>query len=341
MRLKILAMSEMAMIKLSIKTASDLCPAVFIVVVNYNCASETIACMQSLKKISYPNFKIVIIDNASSDGSFEEVQKHLNSQAIEGAVLDNSHNDVMVDLGKTILMQARENGGYGAGNNIGIRYALKSGADYVLVLNNDTVVSPDFLEPLVCACEEDRSIGIASSKIYFYDRPDVLWFNGGKFHSLTAKVEHVGFGKKDAGQVSFSNNTFISGCCLFVPRKTFEEVGLINEEYFMYVEDLEFSQRVLSAGRTLKIIEQSHVWHKVGASTGGRFSSFSTYWRARNMTMFLLRQGGMGMINFFAVLMFNSRFFLSLVCNRKLSLITMQVKGIRDAFTGQRLDCAA
>lgn len=265
------------------------CPKSSIVLLNYNSADDTIGCLQSLFRISYPNYNIVLIDNNSSDDSIEKIRQYLRSKHIYFSYLDTNPAENLTETNRLPLItiiQSGRNGGYGFGNNIGIKYALAHCADYVLVLNNDTIVDSGFLEPLVEMCEADKKIGIASSKIYFHDSPDVLWFNGGRFLPVTAKVEHVNFKERDIGQKTPKENTFISGCLWLIPRQVFEKVGFINEDYFMYVEDLEYCHRVLAEGYTLKVCEKSRILHKVGASTGGNFSEFSVFWMARNKVMF-------------------------------------------------------
>lgn len=268
---------------------TDILPQVSIILLNYQGADDTIACLKSLQKITYPNYRIVVVDNASPDDSMEQLSNYLKSQNSDEMTVFDSPDEAMLSSHsptKFSLLQTGHNGGYGHGNNVGIKYALKNGGDYVLVLNNDTVVDPGFLEPMVQMCENDSSIGIASGKIYFYDRPDVIWFNGGKFHPCTAKVEHVNFNEKDTGQIPPEEITFISGCMWLIPKKIFVEVGYINEDYFMYVEDLEFCQRVMALEYKLEICQLSHVWHKVGSSSG-HWSTFFAYWMAKNKMRFI------------------------------------------------------
>lgn len=264
-------------------------PTVIIIILNYNGAPDTIDCLQSLLKISYPKYRVIIIDNDSSDDSFETIEQFLRFKSIDHLVSGHPEADKnMTDkLPFVTLIRNDKNGGYGYGNNVGIQYALENNADYVLILNNDTIVSPDFLEPLVQMCEDDDRIGIVTGKIYFHDRSDIIWFNGGKFNPYTAKVEHIHFNEKDVGQKAPGENTFISGCMWLIPRKVVENVGCLNEEYFMYVEDLEYCQRILNQGYTLKVCENSKLWHKVGSSSGGNFSKFSVFWMARNKVIFI------------------------------------------------------
>jgi GT2 family glycosyltransferase len=258
---------------------------VSIVLLNYNGYKDTIDCFKSLQKITYQNYDVIIVDNDSPNKSMDKIIEYMKNNDIDYDFY-LSPGDAMSEnpvTSKVHLIQSGENKGYGHGNNIGIKYTLQNNADYTLVLNNDTIVTPDFLEPMVTMCENDKNIGIASGKILFYDKPDTIWFNGGSYSPCTAKVKHFNFNEKDIGQVPKEPITFISGCMWLIPRKTFEKVGYINENYFMYVEDLEFCQRVLKKGYKLKVTKDGNVYHKVGSSTGGQFLSFSVYWRVRNM----------------------------------------------------------
>jgi GT2 family glycosyltransferase len=310
-------------------------PRVIIILLNYNGAEDTIACLQSLREIIYPNYNIVIVDNDSPDRSMEVIGCYLSAECVDHVVYNRPGNDMEYagKLSFVTCIQSGRNGGYGYGNNIGIKYALANSADYVLALNNDTVVDPGFLEPLVAMCEADANIGIASARIYFHDRPDVIWFNGGRFHPYTAKVEHVNFNDKDIGQKSPAENTFISGCLWLVPRKVFETVGFINEEYFMYVEDLEYCQRVLNQGYTLRVCEKSKLWHKVGNASGGHLSKFSAYWTARNQFKFYCSN----MSGFYKIIpLLNLTVIkpLKFFKIKKSNLIPIHFKGIFDAIRG-------
>jgi len=291
-------------------------PQVCVVLLNYEGSIDTIACLDSLRKSSYKNLRIVVVDNASTDHSVAALNNYFYKNSSSNfycyETVDCAMGSDSISR-KYTLIQSQVNGGYGAGNNIGIKYALKhNDTDYILIINNDTIVQHDFLEPMVQLCEDDKTIGIASGKIYFEDRPDVIWFNGGKYNPCTAKVEHVNFGEKETGQKTLEQNTFITGCLWLIPRKTIESVGLINEDYFMYIEDLEYCRRVLSKGFSLQVSELSKIYHKVGSSTGGRFSDFSVYWRVRNMNLFIREHVGSIFYKVFSLLLFNVKMFVNI-----------------------------
>jgi len=265
-------------------------PSVTIILLNYNGAEDTILCLESLKNIVYIQYKIVIVDNNSNDNSLLTIETYLKLKDYNDFIIFTSPMQAMENQGKQkkiTLLETGHNGGYGHGNNIGIKYALKNDVDYILLLNNDTVVDSNFLEPLIQMCEEDKNIGIASGQIFFEDRPDVFWFNGGTYNNCTGKLKHIDYNTINNGQTPPPKITFITGCLWLIPKYVFARVGYINEEYFMYVEDLEFSKRVLDAGYKLKVSNKSHIFHKVGGSSGGEITSFSMYWRTKNIIKFM------------------------------------------------------
>lgn len=221
----------------------------------------------------------------------EKIENYLQAQAPDEYTVFASPDEAMQSRSpqtKYTLLQTGHNGGYGHGNNIGIKYAMKNDTDYVLVLNNDTIVESGFLEPMVLMCEKEQNIGIASGQIFYFDRPDTFWFNGGTFSKCTGKIIHRDYNIKNTGQKPLIENTFITGCLWLIPKDVFQNVGFINEGYFMYVEDLEFSQRVLEKGYSLKVSRDSHIYHKVGNSYGAELTEFSVYWMTKNRLRYMV-----------------------------------------------------
>ena len=237
-------------------------PKVFIIVLNWNRREDTIECVNSIRKINYPRYEIVIVDNGSTDGSEK--------------ILRSAFPDIK-------LIQNNENLGFAEGNNVGIRYALGNGADYVVILNNDTAVDEGFITELVNAAESDRSIGIVSSKIYFYDRPDVLWYAGAVLDLKTGKSVHIGYNEKDAGQYNTMRKTDRAcGCSMMVSRRACEAVGLMDASYFCYGEEADWSLRVREAGYKVVFVPGSKVWHKISSATGGAGTGYYLYYSVRN-----------------------------------------------------------
>lgn len=223
---------------------------IYIVLLNYKDFEDTSACINSLHHIDYSNYKLVVVDNCSPDDSFERLQ--------------TKYADV-------IFLLAPDNNGFSAGNNIGIHYALDHGADYVLMLNNDTVVKPDFLAKMIDAANEDT---VVTPSIYYYDEPHDIWYADG----------HINYNR-----CTVSNGTdqeskycdYASGCCLLMSRKILETVGDWAEEYFMYYEDMDYSLRVIKKGFRIFYCKDAVIYHKAGRSAGRR-SRLSIYYNVRN-----------------------------------------------------------
>ena len=306
-------------------------PQVAIIILNYNGSDDTVACLESLQRISYPNYHIVVVDNASTDDSVSVLLNYLKSTGKAFTQVDCADKVPLQKEGESsffTLIQSEVNGGYGHGNNIGILHGLNAGADYILVLNNDTEVEPNFLEPLVNSAEANSNIGIVSGKMYFYDQPDTIWFNGGQLGACNSKVTHFNFNEKDIGQPTQKEISFITGCMWLIPKKVFERVGYINETYFMYVEDVEFCKRVTLSGFKLVVIPESKIYHKVGGSTGGMLSEFSVYWRVRNMHRFVhdyVEKRGCRYLSYFR---FNVIYLLNILKSLKFSLLFVYVKSL-------------
>jgi GT2 family glycosyltransferase len=237
---------------------------VYIVLLNYNGAGDTVDCIESLKKVTYPNMQVVVVDNASTD---------------ESAVILS----IREEQDGFILLRSNENNGFSAGNNIGIRYALENGADYVLLLNNDTVVEPDFLSVAVEASEHDDSVGLTIGKILYYKEPDLIWYGGGELKQPYNYSIHLGF-RENQSKPEFNQQryvTYATGCYFLLKRAAIEIVGLMDEDYFLYCEDTDYSIRMIRSGLKMLYCPQSVIYHKVSASTG-KGSAFSTYYIARN-----------------------------------------------------------
>lgn len=243
-------------------------PKVVSVIVNYKNPFDTIECVDSLLRNNYENLDIIIVDNASGDGSFETLRDHYSGTS------------------KVRVIFSKENRGYAGGNNIGIKLALKEGAEYILILNNDTIVPMELVETLVKVSVSLEDKAVIGTKIYYFDQKDKLWFAGGYFSRLRASGYHTGIGQIDNGQFNRQREvTFLTGCLLFVPKRIFEVVGLFDEKFFLYGEDLDFSLRVLAKGFKLVYTPKTAVWHKVSAShktDSQRVSSLMLYYTNRN-----------------------------------------------------------
>lgn len=234
---------------------------VAIILVNYNGAEDTIECIKSLSAIEDVAYEIIVVDNKSTDDSVNRLKKFQK-------------------IAKFNLLELEYNNGFSAGNNIGIEYAKN--ADYFLLLNNDTVVKPDFLSKLLYAMESNPRCGAAISKILYYSQPDTIWYAGGSFDKRTARSEHYCFNQKDINkEESVQKVTFASGCCLCISQKVLRRVGMLNEDFFLYEEDADYCYRIIESGFDILYVPNSVIYHKVSSSTGTG-SPMSQYYSVRN-----------------------------------------------------------
>ena len=244
-------------------------PLVYIIVLNWNGRDDTMACLNSLQRIDYENYAVVLVDNASHDGTVEAVKKCFPS--------------VKIIINKRNLR-------FAGGNNVGIEYALKQNADYVLLLNNDTEVKPDFLSELVRFAEADKIIGMVAPKIYYYDIPKMIWFAGGKIEFWKGWVSHVGIREIDNGQRDEAKDMdYLTGCCLLIRRELIEKVGKLDEKYFIYGEDADWCVRTSRAGFRLVYVPSSVIWHKVSSSSGGNLSWFKNWNKLKSQLRLMAR----------------------------------------------------
>ena len=244
-------------------------PLVDIIIVNYNNALDTIECVKSLNRITYDNYHVIIVDNGSSDSSVEVLCKEQ-------------------DIVKYDLICLEDNKGFSAGNNAGIQYAMQQEAQYVLLLNNDTLVQPDFLTEMIVYLEGHEGCDAAIGKIYYADYPHRIWYAGGKLNMLTGKAKHCGYGKEELSfkEEKPSEVTFATGCCICLKASVINDVGFLDEDYFLYEEDSDYCYRMLRKGKHIIYIPSSIIYHKVSASTGA-VSPLTQYYTSRNRFLFI------------------------------------------------------
>jgi GT2 family glycosyltransferase len=247
-------------------------PNVLIVVLNWNGRDDTLACLASLSRVDYPNYDIVAVDNGSSDDSV--------------AVIRAVHPHA-------VLIETGENLGFAAGNNVGLRYALEQGADYVLLLNNDTIVDPGCVRQLVAVTEEDDHVGVVGPTVYYHSQPTVIWSAGGAIDRRRGRTWMVGLGEEDIGQFDTAPRPvdFVTGCALLVSRRALESVGLLDERFFMYYEETEWCVRIAKAGFGVRHVPTARIWHKI-APQAQAASPFVHYYMTRNRLLFLKITGG-------------------------------------------------
>jgi GT2 family glycosyltransferase len=243
-------------------------PRVAVIVLNWNGRSDTIECLHSVMDMRYLNYGTIVVDNGSTDGSTRAVQEVFPS----------------VDL-----LVNSENLGFAGGNNVGLRHALREHVDYVLLLNNDTVVDPALLDTLIATAETDPRIGIVGPKIYYCDQRDTLWYAGAKEQWLRRIPATIGLDQIDHGQYDQTGETaFVYGTAMLIRRQVLEEIGELDERFFAYHEDADLCLRARQAGYRCIYDPGGVVWHKVSAATRAN-PHMQDYLRARGRILFFAK----------------------------------------------------
>lgn len=245
-------------------------PLVYCIILNLNGKELLLETLASVRQMTYPNFKIIVVDNGSSDGSQEAVRA--------------LHPEV-------VLLENGKNLGFGEGNNAGMRYALAHGADWIFLLNNDILVAPDLLTQLMNVAVSDASTGILGPKIYYQSQPDTFWYAGGRVNFFTGMTSHRGIRETDRGQYDRIEDTdYVTGCAMLVRRQALERAGMFDPVYFpIYAEDADLSVRVQRAGYRLVYVPQARLWHKVSAFSGGGLTPFKTKLKVQHSLIFFKR----------------------------------------------------
>lgn len=245
---------------------------VAIVIVNWNGAPDTIECLESLEFLNYSNFKVFVVDNDSTDNSLSMLDKYLESHSMSKLNLQVIKND--------------SNKGFAGGNNVAIQEAKKQNFDYIWLLNNDTIVDKNSLINLIKIIDNDDTIGIVGSKIYYYNTK-VIWFAGGRINTWTGEAKHRGYRINEEDKVCYTENErtdYITGCSMLIKTKLVEDLGLLPEYYFMYYEETEYNLKANQRGWKIIFVPSSIIYHKVSLSSGGesQISPYVAYYSIRN-----------------------------------------------------------
>ncbi len=272
--------------------ATSICkPKTYIILLNYNGWEDTLECLESVLKIDYSNYQIVVVDNASPNNSMEKIcdwaegklEAPLADESMKNYSCPHEQKPIKYTLlsrneaenGKAVndglvFINAEENGGFAAGNNIAIRWGLKQkDAEYFLLLNNDTVVERNFLNKLMDNTLNVQNQGLTGSLIKHYYNNSRIWYSGGK-HVLYKPI----FSETKKPHSEKEKTDCISGCSMLISKHLINNIGILNEKYFMYYEDAEYSYKSKQAEFTNYIISNSLVYHKINQSSEGT-SGFS------------------------------------------------------------------
>lgn len=243
-------------------------PKISIVILNWNGLDDTARCLESLEKVTYPNYGIIVVDNGSKGNDAE--------------ILGEKFKDYVH------IIENDRNYGFAEGFNIGIRYAMKNSApDYILLLNNDTTVAPDFLAEMVKITESDPMIGIAGPKIYFCHEPNKIQSAGAQIDLSKGPPFDIGVNQIDVGQFDEIREVdWVSGCAFLIKRTTIQAIGLLDPAYFAYMEEVDWCVRCKRYGYKVVFIPKAKIWHK-GHSAYDKTYSLALYYTIRNQFLFM------------------------------------------------------
>lgn len=239
-------------------------PRVSVVVPVRNGIDDTLQCLNSLSEEVCPDREIILVDNGSSDGTPELVKEAFPCVTI----LENWTNL-----------------GFAEGANVGIRYGLEHGCDLILLLNNDTVADPAFFHELIEVAQSDPNVGIVGPRIFSYDQPETVWFDGGYVDWSRAFITRV----RSASPGNNPHEAFpvdcVEGTALCIKRQVIESIGLLDARFFFYYEETDWCVRAQRVGYKIMLAPNARIWHKV-SRTIGRGSPATTYYMTRNVFLF-------------------------------------------------------
>lgn len=281
-------------------------PKVYFIVLNFNAYKDTIECLKSLKAITYPNYEIVVVDNASKDNSFEKISE--------------TFKDIT-------LLRSENNYGYANGNNIGIKYTLSKKAEYVCILNNDVVVEKNFLEPLMERMLIEPQLGLIGPCICDFYQRDHIQAMGSSLNMVTGLTrarlkndlweEH----KEEEREVGY-----LGGACFIIKAEVFNKIGFIPENYFLFFEETEFCLKALQSEFKMLCLAKSRVYHK-GSFTISKYSGLSYFFLNRNRVIFMRRNANKLEFTLFSIYLFIEALGRIVIRREKFKLFSHLIEG--------------
>lgn len=297
-------------------------PSLAIIIVNWNSFKITANCLRSLQLLSYPAFNVIVVDNGSEDNSVAALRR---------------------EFPEIILLENDENKGFTGGNNTGIEYALDQQIELIMLLNNDTIVTPDFAGTLVQQLMSDSSVGAVQPKIMYNQERDVIWNAGGIFNSFFFLSKTKGLNENDKGQYDECMEVdWITGCCLLIKSDLVRTIGLLDDKFFIYYEDSDWSFKIRNLGYRLCYEPKAVIYHEVGMSNEnrkghneGNVSPFTHYMVVRNHLYFVRRYAkGLSLIGAWANQFFKiSGYIIYFLLRGRFKKVKAVMRGLIDGLT--------
>jgi GT2 family glycosyltransferase len=246
---------------------SQRAPRVCIIVLTWKNYELTRDCLDSLRKLDYTNIEVVLVDNGSGDGSAERLAS---------------------EFPEVRLIKNETNLGFPAGNNVAIVDAMQRNPEYFLLLNNDTLVAPDFLSKLVAVAESDKRIGVVNPKILYFEPSDRIWFAGGFYKPWWGTGRVRGQNRRDVGKYNETQEiSFVTGCAFLIKSEVVRQIGLLDESYFLGYEDLDWTVRAMKAGFRAFYVGSAVIWHKASYDTKKNLGKpVKDFYSTRNIVLF-------------------------------------------------------
>jgi GT2 family glycosyltransferase len=338
-------------------------PHVCIIILNWNNWQDTIECLESVFNIEYQEYQVIVVDNCSKDDSINMIKKFcqddVKTSSTENSMvlLELEEDDLKsISSKKSILNQLKtyrpdnqliliknsRNYGFTKGNNIGIKFVFQNlDADYILLLNNDTIVDKHFLNELVRVGESDQNIGFVGPKIYFYEYVgkqfnNIIQYAGGKQNLWIFEPSPIGYGKIDQGQYEQNRKVdFISGACMLAKTPMIREIGLLDEEFFSYREENDWCMRANKKGWSTFFAYKAVIWHKVQGSTKNQdLKPFILYYMTKNRFLFMKKHAEKVQLTIFLFYFFLFDFWYritaSLLYHQQPELVSCLMKAVKD-----------
>ncbi len=306
-------------------------PETAIIVINWNGIRDTRECLDSLTKNTCPGCEIVVVDNHSEGPDAEILKKDYK--------------------GLVTVIENDQNYGFAGGHNRAIKYVLgRSSPDYIMLLNNDTVVDADFVTRMVEVAEKDQLIGIVGPKILFYDAKDRIQNLGCRVNLFKGSTKSVAYGSLDSNQYSVVLDVDYVDACILVKREVIERIGLLDESYFCYWEDIDFGTRAREAGYRVVCATEARIWHKkpfvpgnkkkvIGGGQAIQESPYIIYYITRNMFKFLKKHASVRQYCLFILYFFVFKFWylqvVLLLWRQDLKTLASYYRGVRDGLSAK------